>query len=138
MPLINTVTVLTGFHKSRAAVAARLNVDVFAIICDFLTDVSDVLSFALTCSALHRIAIRRLISMGPIYLPRIASVRRFHSFVFADKLARARHVRALEIGTCRGPRRSPEATPAEDDSLLIDILKRCPHLERVDVVLKDT
>ncbi|KAM5543599.1 hypothetical protein V8D89_002850 [Ganoderma adspersum] len=115
---------------------ARLNVDVLAIICHFLTDVSHILSFALTCSALHPVAIRRLISMRPIYLGDSTSIRQFHSFVFADKPTRARHIRALEIGTRPRPRKSPEAPPAKDEPLLIDILNSCPHLERISVVLR--
>ncbi|KAI1787979.1 hypothetical protein LXA43DRAFT_673278 [Ganoderma leucocontextum] len=115
---------------------ARLNVDVLAYICDFLTDVSHILSFALTCSALHPIAIRHLLSMRPVYLTGSASIHQFHSFVFADKLARAQHIRALEIGTRPRLRRLPEATPADDDSLLIDILNLCPRLERISVVLR--
>ncbi|KAI1787986.1 hypothetical protein LXA43DRAFT_673367 [Ganoderma leucocontextum] len=116
-------------------VVARLNGDVLTIICEFLTDVAHVLSFALTCSALHPIAIRRLLSMRPVYLTGSTSILRFHSFVFADKLARAQHIRALEIGTRF--HHLLQAPPPDDDSLLIDILTACPRLEHISVAIGD-
>ncbi|KAI1789261.1 hypothetical protein LXA43DRAFT_1096549 [Ganoderma leucocontextum] len=116
--------------------APTLNVDVLAVACEFLTDVSDILSFALTqCSTLRPVATRWLLSMKPIDLADGASVRRFHAFLFADAPARAPHIRALDI---ENPPRSPLLpTLPGDSSLLRDILTSCPHLEYISVLLQD-
>ena len=117
--------------------AARLNVDVLAVVCEFLTDVPDVLSFSLICSALHPPAINHLLSVLPISLISDTSIRRFHSFLFADVSARAPHIRALELGS--QPRHAPKATDKPGhDSLLIDILASCSHLERMSLSPKVT
>ncbi|KAI1789258.1 hypothetical protein LXA43DRAFT_1021944 [Ganoderma leucocontextum] len=75
----------------------RLNVDVVAVVCEFLPDVSDVLSLALTCSSVHLVAVSWLLRMRPVYLISGPSIRRFHSFLVADAPTRAPHVRALHI-----------------------------------------
>ncbi|KAI1787784.1 hypothetical protein LXA43DRAFT_1097964 [Ganoderma leucocontextum] len=113
---------------------ARPNEDILAIACEFITGVSNVLSFALTCSALRPVATQRLLSMRSITLKIDPSVRRFHSFLFADTPARAPHIRAVTIGL-----ESKDASPAiadvaKDTDLLIDILTACPHLERISLL----
>ncbi|PIL29924.1 hypothetical protein GSI_07834 [Ganoderma sinense ZZ0214-1] len=113
-----------------------LNVDVLAIVCEFLTDVPDILAFSLTCSALRPVANRWLLSMKPIYFADGVSVRRFHSFLFADLPARALHVRALDI-ISPPPRPPLRPTLPGDSSLLREILISCPHLERVAIFLQD-
>ncbi|KAI1789275.1 hypothetical protein LXA43DRAFT_893211 [Ganoderma leucocontextum] len=113
--------------------APRLNVDVLAIICEFLTDVSDVLSIALTCSSVHIVAVGWLLRMRPVYLKSGPSIRRFHSFLFADAPARAPHVCVLHIDL-RWPGR-PQAQ-AEDFPLLIDIIDTCKHLENLTVAFE--
>ncbi|KAM5545342.1 hypothetical protein V8D89_000955 [Ganoderma adspersum] len=117
----------------RMASEARLNVDVLEIVSEFITEVSDVLSFALTSSLIHQIAIRRLLSMSPILFSQV----KFHSFLFADAPARTPYVRALDIesGPCRGsliPDLPPDST-----SLLIEILTSCASLRSVTIVLND-
>ena len=115
--------------------AARPNEDVLALVCDCLTDVPDVLSSALTCSALRPAATTRLLSMWPIGLTAGASVRWFHSFLFADTPARAPHVCALWIDLESNERRA-DAEIARDAALLFNILTVCPHLERVSLVFE--
>ncbi|PIL30086.1 hypothetical protein GSI_07772 [Ganoderma sinense ZZ0214-1] len=116
--------------------STTLNVDVLAIVCEFLTDVPDILAFSLTCSALRLVANRWLLSMKPIYLADGVSVRRFHSFLFADVPARAPHIRELDI--INPPPRPPlRPTLPGDSSLLREILISCPRLERVAVFLQD-
>ena len=116
--------------------SARLNLDVLAIACEFLADVPDILSFALTCSVLRQVANRWLLSMKPIYLADGVSVRQFHAFLFADAPSRAQHVRALDI--LNPPRDGPlRPTFPGDSSLLTDILTTCPHIEHISIFLQD-
>ncbi|PIL28538.1 hypothetical protein GSI_08579 [Ganoderma sinense ZZ0214-1] len=115
--------------------SAQLNVDILEVISEFLTEVPDVLSFSLTSILVHQIAIRRLLSMRPIFLSRNAeSLYRFHSFVFADAPARAPYVRALDIesgSSCL------DLAPGQPDStpLLLEILSSCPNIRSVIIVL---
>ena len=74
-----------------------LNFDVLHLICNNLTKVSDVLSFALTCSALRKGALQRRLSMSPVALSSPDSVERFHRFIFADPTSRAPHLYGLSI-----------------------------------------
>ncbi|KAI1789254.1 hypothetical protein LXA43DRAFT_1021914 [Ganoderma leucocontextum] len=107
--------------------APRLNVDVLAIVCEFLTDVSDVLSIALTCSSVHLVAVGWLLRMRPVYLKSDPSIRRFHSFLFADAPARAPHVCALDINL---------RWPIDDCSLLVEIFASCQHLKHLTVAFE--
>ena len=113
--------------------APLLNIDVLAIACEFLTDVSDVLSMALTSSSVHPIAIRWLLHMCPVYLRSGPSICRFHFFLFADEPARAPHIRALHIDL-----RWPVPAQSRDEicSLLIHILEPCEHLERLTIAFQ--
>ncbi|KAI1782996.1 hypothetical protein LXA43DRAFT_1087216 [Ganoderma leucocontextum] len=115
--------------------AARLNLDVLEIISEFLTDVPDVLSFALISPSTRHAATRTLLRMGPIFLTGGESIRKFHSFLFADTPARTPHVRALDID--KGP--PSRLLPAQpgDASLLIEILTSCPNIDRVSIVIRD-
>ena len=85
----------------------RLNFDVLRLICDHLTKVSDVLSFALTCSTLRKCAFQRRLRMSPVALSSSDSVERFHRFIFADPTSRAPHLYGLSI--------SPEFYSAEPE-----------------------
>ena len=55
-------------HMGYRMVVPELNEDVLTVVCDFLTDVSDVLAVSLTCSPFRPIAILRLLSIHHIYL----------------------------------------------------------------------
>ena len=114
---------------------ASLNIDILAIICNFLTDVPDVISFGLTCSALRFLAVQRLLSMRPVALAGGPSVRRFHCFLFADLVARAPYVHALDIET--GPRPKEAVDNSEDVASLMEILVSLPQLESILVNLED-
>ena len=81
--------------------------------------------------------------MHPIDLAGDLSIRRFHSFLFANTPARAPHVRALHIDLgheedhdsdeeCDSPRQI-DVHPA-DPSLIVDILASCPRLEHIFLV----
>ncbi|KAM5544847.1 hypothetical protein V8D89_001745 [Ganoderma adspersum] len=112
--------------------AASLPFDVLAIVCEFLTNTSDVSSFSLICSSLRPVATRRLLSMRPISLTGGSSVLRFHSFLFADTPARAPRVRALHIDSySEEESESPDQVWDQlvDTSLLVDILTSCPRIE---------
>ena len=105
----------------------RLNEDIRVIVSELrlLTDVPDVLSFNLICSALRPIALRRLLSMRPIPLYGDESVQEFHTFLFADPVTRAPHIRGL----CIKSRKSSVQVPLHARrvaSLLIEIVTSCP------------
>lgn len=105
----------------------ELNEDVVTIICDFLINVPDLCAISLTCSSFRPIAIRRLLSIRPIRIIGGASVRQFHTFLFADSPARTPFVHALELNT-GSVHRPPQPG---DASLLVDILTSCKRLEHV-------
>ena len=111
--------------------APELNLDVLANVCEFLTEVSDILSLAATCSSVHVVAVGWLLRMRPIYLKSGSNIRRFHSFLFADAPSRAPHVRAIHINLWW-----PEAQAVDDCSLLLDILTSCQHLQHVTLVFE--
>ena len=75
-----------------------LNFDIPCLICNDLTEVSDVLSLALTCSALRPRALQRRLRMSPVVLSLPESVERFHRFIFADQTSRAPYLYGLKIG----------------------------------------
>ncbi|KAM5543669.1 hypothetical protein V8D89_002920 [Ganoderma adspersum] len=108
--------------------AARLNNDVLMIVCKFLVDSSDVLSFALVCSSLRPVAIERLIGMAQISLTTSDSVDKFHTFLFADARTRARHVHALNIVADQLMARTHQAR-------LIEILTSCQGLTDISITI---
>ena len=108
----------------------KLNVDVLAIVCEFLTDAPDILSLALTCSSIHPIAIRWLLYMGPVFLKNDLSILRFHSFLLTDISARAVHILALDVDLTW---LNMYQTGADHFSLLLDILASCEFLEHVTI-----
>ena len=75
----------------------RLNFDVLCLVCNDLTEVSDVLSFALTCSTLRKCALRRRLRMSPVVLTVPSSLAKFHKFIFADPTSRAPYLYGLSI-----------------------------------------
>ncbi|KAM5544339.1 hypothetical protein V8D89_001999 [Ganoderma adspersum] len=111
--------------------APELNEDVLNIVCDFLTDVQDLLAFSLTCSSFRPPAIRRLLSVHPVHITGGQSIRRFHAFIFAGAAARAPLLRTLDIDMRPFHRLIPPQPG--DASLLIDILTSCQHLERISL-----
>ena len=107
--------------------APQLNVDVLTIVCEFLTDVLDLLSVSLTCSSINVVAVRWLLLTRPVHLKSGASIRRFHSFLFADELARSPYVRALDVDLMR-----PQSE-ADDATLLPSILASCKGLQKITI-----
>ncbi|PIL31094.1 hypothetical protein GSI_05790 [Ganoderma sinense ZZ0214-1] len=76
---------------------ARLNFDILRLVCDRLTDVSDVLSFALTSSTLTKPAFQRRLRMSPVNLSNRRFVDSFYDFIFADEAARAPCIYGLKL-----------------------------------------
>ena len=74
-----------------------LNFDVLRQVCNYLINVSDVLSFAVTCSSLTEDAFRRRLSMSPINLSNDESIKIFHTFIFSNELARAPYIYGLKL-----------------------------------------
>lgn len=73
----------------------RLNFDILHLVCNQLSEVSDVLSVALTCSTLTKHAFQRRLMMSPVDLGREESVDSFYNFIFADAASRARYIYGL-------------------------------------------
>ena len=110
--------------------APQLNIDVLTIVCEFLTDVSDLLSVSLTCSSINVVAVRWLLRTRQVHLKSGASICRFHSFLFADAPARAPYVHALDIDLMWP---QPEA---EDATLLLEILASCNGLQHLTIAFR--
>ncbi|KAI1786803.1 hypothetical protein LXA43DRAFT_1184911 [Ganoderma leucocontextum] len=107
----------------------RLNFDVLRLVCNCLTDVSDALSFALTCSTLRRGALQRRLRMSPVVLSSSVSVGRFYRFIFADAVARARYIYGLKL-FCAGF--DPEKHRSRLDLIhtrLVTLLEAATHIE---------
>ena len=110
----------------------RLDIDTLRLICNSLTEVPDVLSFARTCSALKNDAFQRRLQMSPVVLSNAEALDRFHDFIFADAAARAPHIRGLKL-----PRALPDSNNSERNNSpsqipidrLITILERAINLE---------
>ena len=108
----------------------RLNFDILHQICNHLSDVSDVLSFALTCSVLTKPAFIRRLRMSPINLSNDKSVDRFHRFIFADKAARVRYIYGLKLPDPHLYRfGTRNARFQETNDRLVAILRAAAHLE---------
>ncbi|KAM5535249.1 hypothetical protein V8D89_011055 [Ganoderma adspersum] len=106
-----------------------LNFDVLRLVCNCLTDVTDVLSFSLTCSTLREGALQRRLRISPIVLrPFGGSVERFHSFIFEDVGGRAAHIYGLKLPDF-------DYKYGMEDKLdgisgrLVDLLEAATHLE---------
>ncbi|PIL30185.1 hypothetical protein GSI_07763 [Ganoderma sinense ZZ0214-1] len=114
--------------------SAKLNVDVVAIVCEFFNDLSDVLSFSLTCSTFHRVAIRRLLSMRPVDLKGGTSTRKFYDFLLAEAHThRAPLIRALNIDIKIGSPETHQAAQQNDASILLDILSACAQIQFLSI-----
>ncbi len=122
------------YHPRNKMVApAQLDVDVLSVVCEFLSDVSDVVSMTLICSSIHPIAMGWLLRMRPVFVRSGPSIRRFHSFLFHDTPARAPHVRVVQIDL-RWPGMPQDQV--DDLSLLLDILNVCKHIEHITVAFE--
>ncbi|OJT02341.1 hypothetical protein TRAPUB_7124 [Trametes pubescens] len=77
--------------------AVLLNLDLLGLVCDATDDVSTVLSLSLVSHAVRAVAVKRLLSMGPVMLKDEQTIRAFHQFVFADAESRLPFLRALDI-----------------------------------------
>ncbi|KAM5535283.1 hypothetical protein V8D89_011089 [Ganoderma adspersum] len=76
-----------------------LNFDVLRHVCNFLTDVSDALTFSLTCSALRKGALQRRLWISPVVLSNSLSVDMFHSFISRDSAALAPYIYGLKLAS---------------------------------------
>ena len=75
----------------------QLNFDILRLVCNYLVDVSDVFSFALTCSALTEDSFRRRLRMSPVDLSNGNSLDQFHTFIFSNELSRAPCIYGLKL-----------------------------------------
>ena len=75
----------------------RLNFDVLRLVCNYLSDVPDVLSFALTCSALTEDALRQRLRMAPVCLSKSEAINSLYTFIFSNELSRAPCLYGLKI-----------------------------------------
>ncbi|PIL31100.1 hypothetical protein GSI_05796 [Ganoderma sinense ZZ0214-1] len=112
----------------------HLNFDVLRLVCDYLIDIPNVLSFALTCSALTEDALRRRLRMAPVVLRKGESVNSFHAFLFSNEpLARASCMYGLKIRTSY----YDDQFRGQSDSQIIDnhlmaILEAATHIQYLD------
>ena len=106
----------------RAHRQPRLNFDILHLVCNRLADVSDVLSFALTCSTLTKHALRRRLRMSPVNLWNGELVNNFHRFIFADEAARAPCIYGIGLPDLL------DISFIEEDRL-VTILQAAVHLE---------
>ena len=102
-----------------------LNLDILRLVCNYLGDVSDVLSFALTCSSLMEDAFRKRLSMSPVTLSNAQSVRIFHTFIFSNEPARAPCIYGLRL-----------LVPFDNDvqvgdQYLVDLVKAAVHIQHL-------
>ncbi len=111
--------------------APQLNVDVLAIVCEFLTEVSDILSVSLTCSSVHVVAVRWLLLKRPVYLKGRPSIHRFHAFLLADTPARAPYVRDIHIDLMWHRSAADNDVPP-----ILSILTLCQNLEHLTVAFQ--
>ncbi|PIL31130.1 hypothetical protein GSI_05826 [Ganoderma sinense ZZ0214-1] len=107
----------------------RLNFDVLRSICNELTEVSDVLSFALTCSTLRKGALQRRLRMSSVFLSGPDSVQRFHKFIFADPTSRAPYIYGLTLYPHSNY--APNGDP-HFQKCLVAILEAAVRLEHLD------
>ncbi|PIL31089.1 hypothetical protein GSI_05785 [Ganoderma sinense ZZ0214-1] len=109
----------------------RLNFDVLRLVCNSLTEIPDILSFALTCSAFAVFAFQRRLRMSPINLSNDEVVDSFHRFIFADKAARAPYIYGLKLPSMHRLRRkeSPGSWLQAMHDQLVSILEAAVHLE---------
>ena len=84
-------------HRHDSSWEPRLNFNVLHLVCNSLLDVTDVLSFALTCSTLTESAFQRRLKMSPINLLESESVDQFHTFIFSNQAARAPSIYGLRL-----------------------------------------
>lgn len=62
-----------------------------------------------------------------------SSVRRFHTFLFADLATRAPYIRALNIGVPGKPFHRFSREGPTFESLLVDIINSCPQLKHISM-----
>ena len=110
----------------------ELNFDVLLQICGLLSDVRDVLSFSLTCSTLHPVAVERRLSMRPVTIVSAKSIHDFYNFIFVDEKRRGKHVRAITIlGT------HSESSNSSEELLdcLLAIFKSVPRIRALSLYM---
>ncbi len=123
-PRLTPFGVTVGRHNM-----AGLNFDVLLVICRFITDVSTVLSFSLTCSTLRPVAIERRVSMRPVAIDQTSSLRDLYNFIFVDEKTRSPHIHTITIEE-RNPGSSlTQATSSEGDiDCMVAILASATHM----------
>ena len=112
-----------------------LNLDVFGLVCAFLTEYPDFLSLSLTCSVLHPLAIRNMLRSRPVFLQDVNAIIKFHDFIFADAAARLPHLVALKVdaSTSKPDQADPECGDRAIEALFV-ILRHASSLVSLDLL----
>ena len=99
---------------------ASLHLDIPSTLCDCVTERPDLLSLSLTNSIFRPLAIRSLLrSRRAVVLKKVATILKFHDFVFSDPTARIPHIVALVIqDTHDKTQRDPQCIARAVDALI--------------------
>ena len=98
---------------------ASLHLDILSTLCDCVTERPDLLSLSLTNSIFRPLAIRALLRSRPVVLKKVATILKFHDFVFSDPTARIPHIVALVIqDTHDKTQRDPQCIARAVDALI--------------------
>ncbi|PIL28825.1 hypothetical protein GSI_08870 [Ganoderma sinense ZZ0214-1] len=94
MPMDNSVL---GLFQPNPRTRPPLDFDVLSTIWAHVTEYPDLLSLSLTSSVFRPLAIRTMLRARPVVLRKIATILKFHDFVFSDPDARMPHIVAVVI-----------------------------------------
>ncbi|PIL31121.1 hypothetical protein GSI_05817 [Ganoderma sinense ZZ0214-1] len=118
---------------NRTSSDPRLNLDILRLVCDCLTDVPDVLSFAITCSALTEDALRRRLRMAPVDLADAKMIDSFYTFIFSNQPSRAPYIYGLTILSSEHYLPFTHRSDFEMiSSRLVGILEAAVHIQYLD------
>ena len=118
-----------GGHYDLAGPSESLNVDILRLVCNCLSDVSDVLSFSLTCPTFREGALQRRLRMSPVVLrPFGVSIGWFYSFIFQDPAGRAPHIYGLKLSDW-DYKLPINDMPDDMSRRLVDLLEAAIHIE---------
>ena len=108
---------------------ASLHLDILSTLCDCVTERPDLLSLSLTNSVFRPLAIRAMLRSRPVVLKKIATIFKFHDFVFGDAAARMPHILILVIDVADNEiQPNPEYRERAIEALTA-ILKHSPSLK---------
>ena len=106
-----------------------LNSDIVDSICAFVTEYPDLLSLSLTNSHFRPLATHSMLRNRPVVLKKVATISKFHDFIFSDAAARLPHVASLVIHASRGEDRLDPECKERAIGTLIAILRGASSLK---------